>query len=284
MQRYFSILTEIGKAQLANAIAMGRKLNVTALKIGDGGEDEGKETFPKEDDTNLKRVKATIPVNMIYGNEDNPHWVVFDSVLPDDVGGFYITELGLYDDDDNLIAIGKYPKTYKAKRGDGISTSIDLEVICQIGNVEHVELKIDPAKVLATVNYVDKQFNDHEQAVNPHPQYLQKTELEAEVKDFMPNVFEKAGYQQLPGGLLIQWGETVTYGHTPDDDRGLFQADFAIPFKQQVFASFANVFLDNNTAIIRSVSLTSISGTSVDAATNFNTNNGTKVCFVAIGY
>ena len=221
MQRYFSILTEIGKAQLANSIAMDRKLNVTQLKVGDGGEDEGKETFPKESDTDLERVQAAVPVNMIYENEDNPHWVVFESILPDDVGGFYITELGLYDEDDNLIAIGKYPKTYKAKRSDGISTSMDLDVNCQIGNVEHVELKIDPSKVLATINYVDKHIEEHEQKENPHPQYVQKAIYEKE--KWYTGIPDEPG--TMHHGVFKGFvGKTTHDGDSPPNATGDFEA------------------------------------------------------------
>ena len=157
-QNYFVLLTKVGQAQLSNAIAMGRKLNVSYVQLGDGGEDGGKETNPTENDTQLKRQRGQVPVNAVFQHDSNPHWVVFQVVIPDDVGGFYITELGLFDDDDNLIAIGKYPKTYKATLPDGISTSMDLDVICQIGNVENVELKIDPSKVLATVDYVEVNY------------------------------------------------------------------------------------------------------------------------------
>ncbi|WP_163836954.1 phage tail protein [Spartinivicinus ruber] len=173
-QHYFVLLTKVGQAQLSNALAMGRKLNVSKLQIGDGGADEGKETNPTENDTQLKRVRGEVPVNAVFQHESNPHWVVFQVVIPDDVGGFYITELGLFDEGDNLIAIGKYPKTYKATLPDGISTSMDLEVICQVGNVDQVNLQIDPSKVLATIDYTEKRFQDHLAAADPHPQYMPK--------------------------------------------------------------------------------------------------------------
>ncbi|MDE1465536.1 phage tail protein [Spartinivicinus poritis] len=204
-QNYFVLLTKVGQAQLSNAIAMGRKLNVSKLQIGDGGEDEGKETHPTENDTQLKRVRGEVPVNAVFQHDSNPHWVVFQVVIPDDVGGFYITELGLFDDNDNLIAIGKYPKTYKATLPDGISTSMDLEVICQVGNAENVELKIDPSKVLATIDYTEKRFQDHLAAEDPHPQY----ELKEKLQDTAYLTILELTDRILPVGVPVPWPSDI---------------------------------------------------------------------------
>ncbi|NYZ70205.1 phage tail protein, partial [Endozoicomonas sp. SM1973] len=133
MQNYFVLLTKVGQARLSEVIAAGEQLNMSHIKLGDGGEDEGKETDPKETDTQLKRDRAEVPINEAFQHESNGNWIVFQAIIPDEIGGFYITELGLYDDQDNLIAIGKYPKTYKSKLPDGIATSMTLDVICQVG-------------------------------------------------------------------------------------------------------------------------------------------------------
>ena len=158
MQNYFVLLTTVGQARLSEVIAADEPLNMSYIKLGDGGKDEGLEVTPKETDTQLKRVRAEVPINEVFQHDSNNNWVVFQAVISDEIGGFYITELGLYDDQNNLIAIGKYPKTYKAKLPDGIATSMTLDVICQVGNAENVTLTIDPSKVIATVDYVDNKY------------------------------------------------------------------------------------------------------------------------------
>ncbi|MBU2713738.1 phage tail-collar fiber domain-containing protein [Zooshikella harenae] len=66
---YYSLLTEVGQARTINAHALGKTVKLTMLKVGDGGEDGGKETSPKETDTELVRVRWQGPINSIYQDE-----------------------------------------------------------------------------------------------------------------------------------------------------------------------------------------------------------------------
>ncbi|WP_163832168.1 phage tail protein [Spartinivicinus ruber] len=154
-QKYFSLLTKLGQARIINAQALGKTVKLTTLKVGDGGEDGGKETNPKETDTALVREKWQGPINSIFQDPDNDHWLVIETVIPEEDGNFYITEFGLYDTDDNLIAIGKYPKTYKPTLAQGSGSSLYIKVIFELSNTANVELKIDPAIVLASRSYVE---------------------------------------------------------------------------------------------------------------------------------
>ncbi|MGI0119449.1 phage tail protein [Zooshikella sp. RANM57] len=157
--KYYSILTKIGQAQLANTVALGNKLKLKTIKVGDGGNDNGEETFPKEIDTELVRECWSGTINDLYINPENKNWLVIEAVIPDEVGGFYITEFGIYDDQDNLVAIGKYPKTYKPNITEGSGSSLFLRVMLQVSNASSVELSVDPAIMLASKKYVEDVFS-----------------------------------------------------------------------------------------------------------------------------
>ncbi|MBU2706483.1 phage tail protein [Zooshikella marina] len=157
--KYYSILTKIGQAQFANTAALGNKLKLKTIKVGDGGDDNGEETFPKEIDTKLVRERWNGAINDLYINPENRNWLVIEAVIPDEVGGFYITEFGLYDDQDNLVAIGKYPKTYKPNITEGSGSSLFLRVMLQVSNASQVELSVDPAIMLASKKYVETVFS-----------------------------------------------------------------------------------------------------------------------------
>ncbi|MCX4025103.1 phage tail protein [Endozoicomonas sp. SM1973] len=171
-QEFFSLLTKQGQARIINAQALGKTVKLTTLKVGDGGEDGGKETNPKETDTSLVRDKWQGPINHIFQHPDNDNWLVAETVIVEEDGNFYITEFGLYDEDDNLIVIGKYPKTYKPTLAQGSGSSLYVRVIFELSNTANVELKIDPAIVLASRQYVDDKWKTHLEADNPHPQYV----------------------------------------------------------------------------------------------------------------
>lgn len=171
--KFYSTFTSIGKARLANATALGQKLKISKIKIGDGGDDNGIETSPKETDTNIIRVRWEGPINDLQQHQKNDKWLVTETVIPDEVGNFYITEFGLYDDQDNLIVIGKYPKTYKPTLEEGSASSSLIKVILELANTDTVELKVDPTVMLASKDYVDQKLALHNQKNDPHPQYLQ---------------------------------------------------------------------------------------------------------------
>ncbi|MDE1464785.1 phage tail protein [Spartinivicinus poritis] len=179
-QDYFSLLTEQGQARIINAQALGKTVKLTTLKVGDGGEDGGKVTDPKENDTSLVREKWEGPINSIFQHPENHNWLVAETVISEEDGNFYITEFGLYDEDDNLIIVGKYPKTYKPTLAQGSGSSLYVRVILELSNTSTVELKIDPAIVLASRQYVDDKWKTHLEADHPHPQYVKQAVYDKE--------------------------------------------------------------------------------------------------------
>ncbi|MBU2706482.1 phage tail protein [Zooshikella marina] len=170
--KFYSIFTNIGKAKLANSAALGQKLNISTIKIGDGGDNNGAETAPKEGDKDIVRERWEGSINGLHKHPKNDKWLVTETVIPDEIGNFYITEFGLYDEEGDLIVIGKYPKTYKPTLDEGSGTSSYIKVILEVANTEVVQLKVDPAVVLASREYVKEKIKDHSQEQNPHTQYV----------------------------------------------------------------------------------------------------------------
>ncbi|MCX4026402.1 phage tail protein [Endozoicomonas sp. SM1973] len=161
-KQYYNVLTEVGTAKLTNSTLMGDTLKLTTVKVGDGGAEEGKETFPNEAATALVRERWSGNITNLSIDPENKNWVVAEAVIPVDAGGFYITEFGLYDDQGDLICIGKYPKTYKPKvqQNSGSASSLYLKVVLEVSNAKNIELKIDPAIVLASREYVDRVYKE----------------------------------------------------------------------------------------------------------------------------
>ncbi|WP_457635770.1 phage tail-collar fiber domain-containing protein [Persephonella sp.] len=154
-ENYYTILTSYGKQALANAQASGTAVNITEFAVGDGN---GSYYAPNETQTALKNEVYRAQINRITTDSDNPNWVVVEGIIPADVGGFTIREIGIFDDSGNLIAIGNYPETYKPVLSQGAGNDMYIRFIMEVENVDSVQLKIDPAIVLASRKYVDDEI------------------------------------------------------------------------------------------------------------------------------
>ncbi len=146
-EQFYTILTKLGKAKIANSAALGSKVDFVKLKIGDGG---GKYYNPTENQDELINQVWEGNIGSVKIDKENSNWVIVETVIPSDVGGFFIREAGIYDDEDNLIAISKLAETYKPLASEGSSKDLIIRVILEVSNAENVTLKIDPTVILAT--------------------------------------------------------------------------------------------------------------------------------------
>ncbi|ASN68300.1 putative tail fiber protein [uncultured Caudovirales phage] len=146
-EQFYTILTKIGKAKIANAAALGDKVNITTLKVGDGN---GKYYNPTETQEDLVNTVWQGNINSINVDENNPSWIVIEVIIPSSIGGFTIREAGIFDNGNNLIAIGKYPETYKPQAEDGSTKDLIIRMILEVSNTSSVILKVDPTIILAT--------------------------------------------------------------------------------------------------------------------------------------
>ena len=151
-EQFYTILTQIGKAQIANATSLGTKVNFTHFALGDGG---GAYYNPTENQTQLVNEVWRGQIGQVVIDEENPNWIVLETVIPASVGGFNIREAGVFDENNNLLAIGKYPETYKPKLEDGSAKDLYIRMILEVANTSVVTLKVDPGIILATKKDID---------------------------------------------------------------------------------------------------------------------------------
>lgn len=182
MTKYLAILTNQGAAKLANAAALGTKLNLTQLAVGDGN---GALPTPDPAQKKLVNQKRIAPLNMLSVDPNNASQIIAEQIIPENEGGFWIREIGLYDDDGDLVAVANCPETYKPQLQEGSGRTQTIRMILIVSSTSAVTLKIDPAIVLATRKYADdkaielKLYIDdlmakHLAAADPHSQYATK--------------------------------------------------------------------------------------------------------------
>ncbi|ACQ52651.1 phage tail protein [Clostridium botulinum] len=172
VEQFYTILTKIGKAKIANSTALGTKVNFCKLQVGDSN---GSYYNPTEDQTELKHKVWEGNINSISIDENNPNWIIIEVLLPSNVGGFMIREAAILDDEDNVVAIAKYPETYKPLTQDGSSKDILIRTILEVSNASSVTLKVDPTVILATkkdiqiitssMNELDKRITKNEESI-----------------------------------------------------------------------------------------------------------------------
>ncbi len=180
--KYYAILTNQGAARLANATMLGSKLNLTQMAVGDAN---GVLPTPDPAQTKLINQKRIAPLNLLSVDPNNQSQIIAEQIIPENEGGFWIREIGLYDDEGVLIAVANCPETYKPLLQEGSGRTQTIRMILVVTNTEAITLKIDPSVVLATRKYVDDevlelrlyvddQMSKHIAAQDPHTQYAQK--------------------------------------------------------------------------------------------------------------
>ncbi|SQB75184.1 tail fiber protein [Escherichia coli] len=163
--KYYAILTNQGAARLANATMLGSKLNLTQMAVGDAN---GVLPTPDPAQTKLINQKRIAPLNLLSVDPNNQSQIIAEQIIPENEGGFWIREIGLYDDEGVLIAVANCPETYKPQLQEGSGRTQTIRMILVVTNTEAITLKIDPSVVLATRKYVDDKISEHEQSRH-HP-------------------------------------------------------------------------------------------------------------------
>ncbi len=180
--KFYTLLTDIGAAKPASAAALGVPLKITHMAVGDGG---GTLPTPDAKQTALVNEKRRAALNMLYIDPQNSSQIIAEQVIPENEGGWWIREVGLFDESGALIAVGNCPESYKPQLAEGSGRTQTVRMVLITSSTDNITLKIDPAVVLATRKYVDdkvlelKVFVDdkmakHLAAPDPHSQYAPK--------------------------------------------------------------------------------------------------------------
>jgi len=165
-EQFYTILTNTGKAKWVAAIANGTTINIEKMALG-SGENEAYYN-PVEAQVALKNEvwrgllsSTTVPI-------DNPNWLLIEAVVLATDGGFNVREVGIIDTEGDLIAIGKFPETYKPQYADGSTKDLWIRVYLEVSNASVVNFNVDPSTASATLNTVVQAVSAHNLDLNSH--------------------------------------------------------------------------------------------------------------------
>ncbi len=153
--KYFALLTKLGENLLAQATALGTKLELTHMAVGDGG---GSLPTPDTNQTKLIAEKRRAAINTLFIDDKNKNQIIAEQIIPEQDGGWWIREIGLFDKTGNLIAVANCPETYKPQLAEGSGRTQSIRMVLIVSHTESVTLKIDPSVVLATREYVNTEI------------------------------------------------------------------------------------------------------------------------------
>ncbi len=150
--QFFAILTAVGEAKQANAAALGTSWTFAQMAVGDAN---GTDPIPSRTQTKLINERRRAPLNQVKVDPANTSVIIAEQIIPENVGGWWVRELALYDADGDMVAVANCAPTFKPllTQGSGRTQVIRINLI--VSSTANIELKIDPSVVLATREYVD---------------------------------------------------------------------------------------------------------------------------------
>ncbi|WP_238934218.1 MULTISPECIES: phage tail protein [unclassified Enterobacter] len=216
--KYKTVITKAGAIKLAAAtVPNGKKVNFTAMAIGDGG---GTLPVPDASQTKLVNEVWRHTLNKISQDNKNQNYVIAELLIPPETGGFWMREMGLYDDTGTLIAVGNMAESYKPELAEGSGRAQTVRMVIMVSDIESVELTIDASTVMATQDYVDDKIAEHEQS-RRHPdatltakgftQLSSATDSTSEALAATPKAV-KAAYDLANGKYTAQGATTAQKG------------------------------------------------------------------------
>ncbi|WEJ72833.1 phage tail protein [Pseudomonas sp. PSE14] len=206
---YYALLTTIGAGKLANATALGTTLKITQLAVGDGG---GNVPTPDASRTALVNEVRRAPLNQLSIDPANSAQIIAEQVIPEEVGGWWIREMGLYDEAGALIAYANCAPSYKPQLAEGSGRTQTVRIVLIVSNAASVELKIDPSVVLATREYVD----------NSIVTALNRLDYKQSVRAATTASITLSGLQTLDGVALAAGDRVLVKNQSNAVDNGLY--------------------------------------------------------------
>lgn len=165
--KYYTLITDIGEAKIANNLYSGKKIDFALLKLGNGNDEEYN---PDSSQTDLRKEVWRGNVVHVEIDEKNPNWINIYTVIPPGDGGFWIREMGVFDSDGDMIAICNVAPSYKPTLDEGSAKEITMKMTMAVTNTSVITLKVDPTVIYAKrkdvislqtrVNDITAQLND----------------------------------------------------------------------------------------------------------------------------
>ncbi|HAH7570466.1 TPA: phage tail protein [Escherichia coli] len=222
--KYYAVLTNVGAAKLANATALGAQVEITQMAVGDGN---GVLPTPNQAQMALVHELRRKPLNSLSIDPNNANQIIAEQVIPEDEGGWWIREIGLFDKDGDMIAVANCAETYKPQLQEGSGRVQVVRMILIVSSTAAVTLKIDPSVVLATRQYVDDQIIQvksyvdqkmaaHVAAADPHKQYAPKESPALTGRPTAPTAEGKDSSTQIANTAFVQAAIAALVGSSPE--------------------------------------------------------------------
>ncbi|EPD2078697.1 phage tail protein [Escherichia coli] len=165
-RKFKTIITDTGAKKLAQAAAPdGKPVRLTHMAVGDGG---GTLPTPDSKQTRLVHEVWRHTVNRVILDATHQNRIIAELVIPPEAGGFWIREIGVFDEHGDLIAVGNTAESYKPTVAEGSGRAQTFRTILTVSSTASVALTVDNTMVMATVDYVDDKLKEHEQS-RRHP-------------------------------------------------------------------------------------------------------------------
>ena len=209
--QFFAILTNVGMAKQANADALGLPWKFTEMGVGDANNTD---PIPSATQTHLINEWRRRPLNQVRIDPVNPAVIIAEQIIPADEGGHWIREIGLYDADGDLVAVANCAPSFKPvlSQGSGRTQVVRMNFI--VSNSGNITLKIDPAVVLATREYVDNKILEE----------LYKLDNKQSVRVATTANIALAGLQTIDAVALVAGDRVLVKNQTVAKDNGIYIA------------------------------------------------------------
>lgn len=209
--QFLAILTAVGSAKQANADALGIPWLITHMGVGDAN---GTDPIPDRLQTALIHERRRAPLNQLTTDKKNPGLLIAEQVIPADVGGWWVREVGLYDADGDLVAVSNCAPSYKPLLAQGSGRTQVVRMTFIISSTANVVLKIDPSVVLATISYVDQKVQDELKTLDAKQSVL--------VASTVP--IKLHGLQKVDGKSLTAGARVLVKNQVSEIENGIYLA------------------------------------------------------------
>ncbi|HAL1367392.1 TPA: phage tail protein [Escherichia coli] len=165
-RKFKTVITDTGAKKLAQAAAPdGKPVRLTYMAVGDGG---GTLPTPDSKQTRLVHEVWRHTVNRVFLDATHQNRIIAELVIPPETGGFWIREIGVFDEHGDLIVVGNTAESYKPAVAEGSGRAQTFRAVLTVSSTATVALTVDNTMVMATMDYVDDKLKEHEQS-RRHP-------------------------------------------------------------------------------------------------------------------
>ncbi|MFA0919610.1 phage tail protein [Pseudomonas tremae] len=207
--QFFATLTNVGAAKQANADALGVPWKIAQMGVGDAN---GADPVPDASQKKLINERRRAPLNQLKVDPANNAIIIAEQVIPAEVGGFWIREIGLYDTDGDLVAVANCAPSFKPLLAQGSGRTQIVRINLLVSNTSNVELRIDPTVVLATRSFVDLRIQEE----------LSKLDNKQSVRAATTGPIVLAGIQTVDGIALVAGDRVLVKNQASGKDNGLY--------------------------------------------------------------